>query len=128
MVGEPERYRRAEYLPGRLSGAGQYRRLRPEQAATYRRLYRTVRRHELDGHVQLNLLAMAMELASEDPAYEDVASKFWEHFIYIAHAMNHRGDRPRSDMWDERDGFFYDVLEPARWTQVPAADTVDGRT
>ena len=40
----------------------------------------------------LNLLAIALELASEDPAYEDVASKFWEHFLYIAHAMNHRGE------------------------------------
>jgi len=37
----------------------------------------------------LNLLAISMELASEDAAYEDVASKFWEHFISIAHAMNH---------------------------------------
>ncbi len=41
----------------------------------------------------LNLLAIALELAREDPAYEDVASKFWEHFFYIAHAMNNRGQR-----------------------------------
>jgi Glycosyl hydrolase family 63 C-terminal domain len=57
----------------------------------------------------LNLLAIALELASEDPAYEDVASKFWEHFIYIARAMNHRGN-DGVGMWDEMDGFFYDVL------------------
>src|SRR5947209_13961927 len=57
----------------------------------------------------LNLLAMALELASEDPAYEDVASKFWEHFIYIADAMNHRGN-DQIGLWDETDGFFYDVL------------------
>jgi hypothetical protein len=57
----------------------------------------------------LNLLAMALELASDDPAYEDVASKFWEHFIYIANAMNHRGN-DRIGLWDESDGFFYDVL------------------
>jgi Glycosyl hydrolase family 63 C-terminal domain len=57
----------------------------------------------------LNLLAIALELASEDPAYEDVASKFWEHFIYIAHAMNHRGS-DGIGLWDEMDGFFYDVL------------------
>jgi hypothetical protein len=57
----------------------------------------------------LNLLAIALELASEDPAYEDVASKFWEHFIYIANAMNHRGN-DRVGLWDEADGFFYDVL------------------
>src|SRR5215471_6339656 len=57
----------------------------------------------------LNLLAIALELAREDPAYEDVASKFWEHFIYIADAMNHRGS-DGIGLWDEMDGFFYDVL------------------
>jgi hypothetical protein len=57
----------------------------------------------------LNLLAMAMELAREDPAYEDVASKFWEHFVYIAHAMSHRG-QDGMGLWDDADGFFYDVL------------------
>ncbi|HBY58721.1 MAG TPA: glucosidase, partial [Solibacterales bacterium] len=57
----------------------------------------------------LNLLAIALELAAEDPAYEDVASKFWEHFLHIAHAINHLGD-DGAGMWDEEDGFFYDVL------------------
>ena len=57
----------------------------------------------------LNLLAIAMELASEDPAYEDVASKFWEHFLYIANAINHLGS-DGTGMWDEEDGFYYDVL------------------
>jgi hypothetical protein len=58
----------------------------------------------------LNLLAIALELASKDPAYEDVASKFWEHFIYIAHAMSHRGHDDMG-LWDDQDGFFYDVLK-----------------
>jgi hypothetical protein len=58
----------------------------------------------------LNLLAIALELAVEEPAYEDVASKFWEHFIYIAHAMSHRG-RDGMGLWNEEDGFFYDVLK-----------------
>jgi hypothetical protein len=58
----------------------------------------------------LNLLAIAMELATQDPAYEDVASKFWEHFIYIAYAMNHRG-HDEMGLWDAQDGFFYDVLK-----------------
>ena len=44
----------------------------------------------------LNLLAIALELASEDPCYEDVASKFWEHFLYIANAMNTPGRRRRA--------------------------------
>src|SRR5436190_3807644 len=58
----------------------------------------------------LNLLAIALELAQEEPCYEDVASKFWEHFIYIAHAMSHRG-HDGMGLWNEEDGFFYDVLK-----------------
>ena len=66
----------------------------------------------------LNLLAIALELAKEEPCYEDMASKFWEHFIYIAHAMSHRG-RNRMGLWDEEDGFFYDVLKPPDGSQFP---------
>jgi len=66
----------------------------------------------------LNLLAIALELASEDPAYEDVASKFWEHFIYIAHAMSHRG-HDSMGLWNEEDGFFYDVLRLPDGTHFP---------
>ena len=57
----------------------------------------------------LNMLAIALELANGNPAYEDLASKFWEHFLYIASAMNNRGDDGIC-LWDEKDGFFYDVL------------------
>jgi hypothetical protein len=57
----------------------------------------------------LNLLGIALELASQDDAYEDVASKFWEHFLYISNAMNHRG-QDGIGLWDDKDGFFYDVL------------------
>jgi hypothetical protein len=57
----------------------------------------------------LNMLAIALELARENPAYEDVASKFFEHFVYIAHAMHELGS-DGIDLWDEQDGFFYDVL------------------
>src|SRR6185369_2264435 len=57
----------------------------------------------------LNMLAIALELAAGDDAYEDVASKFWEHFLYIASAMNNLGDEGIG-LWDEEDGFFYDVL------------------
>jgi hypothetical protein len=66
----------------------------------------------------LNLLAIAMELASEDPAYEDVASKFWEHFLYIANAINHLGS-DGAGMWDREDGFFYDVLHMPDDGHVP---------
>jgi hypothetical protein len=66
----------------------------------------------------LNLLAIAMELASEDPSYEDVASKFWEHFLFIANAMNHLGN-DGAGMWDPQDGFFYDVLHMPGGEHVP---------
>jgi hypothetical protein len=57
----------------------------------------------------LNMLKIALELAIRvDPIYEDVASKFFEHFLYIAHAMNRLGD---GGLWDEGDGFFYDRLK-----------------
>jgi len=52
----------------------------------------------------LNMLSIALELAREEEEYEDVASKFWEHFVHIARAMNTMG------LWDEQDGFYYDVL------------------
>ncbi|HEY9889666.1 MAG TPA: hypothetical protein V6D02_14770 [Candidatus Obscuribacterales bacterium] len=57
----------------------------------------------------LNMLTIALELAQENPVYEDMATKFFEHFIYIADAMNHIGG-DKSELWDEGDGFFYDVL------------------
>ena len=57
----------------------------------------------------LNMLAIALELSIEDTAYEDLASKFWEHFLFISDAMNNLGDDGIS-LWDEEDGFYYDVL------------------
>ncbi|MBK8809487.1 MAG: glucosidase [Acidobacteria bacterium] len=57
----------------------------------------------------LNMLAIALELAAVDDSYEDVATKFWEHFVYIADAMNNLG-REGISLWDEEDGFYYDVL------------------
>jgi hypothetical protein len=57
----------------------------------------------------LNMLAIALELASTKPAYEDVATKFFEHFVYIADAINHLSGASVS-LWDDDDGFYYDVL------------------
>ncbi len=53
------------------------------------------------------MLAIALELAEHDPAYEDIASKFFEHFVAIADAMNNLGG---SGLWHEEDGFYYDQL------------------
>jgi hypothetical protein len=66
----------------------------------------------------LNLLAIALELARHDPAYEDVASKFWEHFLFIAEAINHLGE-DGVGMWDEEDGFFYDALHLPNGRHIP---------
>jgi len=56
----------------------------------------------------LNMLRISQELAvNADPLYEDVANKFFEHFLYIAHAINGMGGK---GLWDEEDGFFYDRL------------------
>ena len=57
----------------------------------------------------LNMLTIASELARYNSAYEDVASKFWEHFLTIAHAMTHICADGKG-LWDSQDGFFYDVL------------------
>jgi hypothetical protein len=69
----------------------------------------------------LNMLAIAIELTAADPAYEDVATKFLEHFFYIAHAMNNRtatrGEHD-VDLWDDLDGFYYDVLHKSNGESV----------
>jgi len=57
----------------------------------------------------LNLMRIALELAGENKAYESLALKFFEHYIYIGGAMKNMGGRKYS-LWDEDDGFFYDVL------------------
>jgi hypothetical protein len=54
-----------------------------------------------------NMLEISVELAAQDSFFEDLAVKFAEHFLWIAHAMNHVGT---DGMWDEKDGFYYDVL------------------
>ncbi|MBK8501531.1 MAG: glucosidase [Saprospiraceae bacterium] len=57
----------------------------------------------------LNMLDMALEIAQEDDTYEDVATKFLEHFIYIAESLN-RISEDWTGSWDEEEGFFYDIL------------------
>ena len=63
-----------------------------------------------------NLFRIA--IAVDDPTYEDMALKFYEHFLAIAHAMSHRG-RDGMSLWDEEDGFFYDVVRLADGEQRP---------
>ena len=61
------------------------------------------------GMYSLNMLVIALELAGENPAYEDIATKFFEHFLYIAGALNGVGVES-VPLWDEADDFFYDTL------------------
>jgi hypothetical protein len=56
-----------------------------------------------------NMLEMALILADHDPAYEEIAFKYLESFIWISYAMDKVGEHG-DDMWDEKDGFYYDVL------------------
>ncbi len=69
----------------------------------------------------LNMLRIAIELAQENPAYEGVASKFFEHFIYISHALSHmgQGGENEASIWDEEDGFYYDVLHMPDGSVMP---------
>jgi hypothetical protein len=60
-----------------------------------------------------NLLELALVLADQDPTYEDLATKFYEHFALIASALNGQG------LWNEQDGFYYDVLHLEDGTEVP---------
>ncbi len=66
----------------------------------------------------LNLLTIALELAVHNPAYEDIALKFFEHFLYIADAMNNIAGESIS-LWDDQDEFFYDVLHLERGENMP---------
>ena len=70
------------------------------------------------GMFSIYMLTIALELAKTDPAYEDIATKFFEHFLYIAAAMNNLGGMG-IPLWDEEDEFFYDVLSVPPDVQVP---------
>lgn len=66
----------------------------------------------------LNLLAIALELATQSPSYQDVANKFFEHFLLISHAMTEQVE-DGVKMWNEEDGFFYDSLHLPGRGNVP---------
>jgi Glycosyl hydrolase family 63 C-terminal domain len=68
------------------------------------------------GFYCLTMLSIALELAEMNPVYEDMASKFFEHFVGITDAMNTLGG---SGLWDEEDGFYYDQLKTPGGRQIP---------
>lgn len=61
------------------------------------------------GFFSASLLRIALELARDNPVYQDIATKFLEHYLQIAYAIN--GDSTHPGLWDEEDGFFYDRLD-----------------
>jgi hypothetical protein len=65
-----------------------------------------------------SMLSIALVLAENDPVYEDVASKFWEHFIYIGNAMNSLRN-PEQSLWSEEEGFFYDIVVAPDGQRIP---------
>ena len=69
------------------------------------------------------MLSMALELARDNPGHEDMASKFFEHFVAITDAMNTLGG---TGLWDEEDGFYYDQLRVDGRT-IPLQDPLAGR-
>eukprot|EP01133_Synstelium_polycarpum_P011191 gene11191-13038_t len=62
------------------------------------------------GLYSLNMLAIALEIAQERPAYESIATKFLEHFIYIANSISDSGLDGKKGLWNEVDGFFFDSI------------------
>ena len=68
------------------------------------------------GFYCLTMLSMALELAETNRAYEDMASKFFEHFVHIADAINTIGG---TGLWDEEDGFYYDKLKTPNGRELP---------
>ncbi|HEX5655020.1 MAG TPA: glucosidase [Chitinophagaceae bacterium] len=66
----------------------------------------------------LNMLEMALEISQYNPAYEDVTTKFFEHFIYIAESLNRIGE-DWTGSWDDEEGFFYDVLSLPEGRYIP---------
>ncbi len=66
----------------------------------------------------LNMLRIAIELAQQDDAYQDIATKFFEHFLMIGGAMNNLGGKGLS-LWDDTDKFFYDWLVPSDGEPTP---------
>tara|TARA_R110002020_G_scaffold187962_4_gene386476 strand:+ start:298 stop:2931 length:2634 start_codon:yes stop_codon:yes gene_type:complete len=66
----------------------------------------------------LNLLEMSLEIAQEDESFEDMATKYLGHFVFIAEALNQRS-KDYAGIWDEEEGFFYDKLVYANGTYTP---------
>jgi len=73
----------------------------------------------------LNMLSMALELAKHNAVYEDIASKFFEHFIFIADAMTFHNGEDDLSLWNEQDGMYYDAIQWGDYSmQLPVRSLV----
>jgi hypothetical protein len=75
----------------------------------------------------LNMLTISVELGEKNPAYQDIATKFFEHFVYIGAAVNRVGTHGRQGLWNEDAGFYFDALKLADGRRLPiSAHTIAG--
>ncbi|ESK97413.1 glycoside hydrolase family 63 protein [Moniliophthora roreri MCA 2997] len=74
----------------------------------------------------LNMLSIALELAKHNHVYEDIASKFFEHFLFIADAMTYKEGDSEISLWNEQDGMYYDAIQfgPGNSMQLPVRSLV----
>ena len=75
----------------------------------------------------LNMMRISLELAKKNPVYQDMATKFFEHFLYIAHAMENMGENNKG-LWDEKDQFYYDVIKLNKSKRIELKVSFPGRT
>ena len=108
LVGQPQGPHRQQRLRRRVPRARQHRRVRSQLAAADRRLPRAGGRHGVDGAVLPEHARDRRRARAEESGLRRHGLKFVEHFLWIASSMVHAGDDV--GMWDEEDGFFYDVL------------------
>ncbi|GAA5962083.1 hypothetical protein JCM21900_001941 [Sporobolomyces salmonicolor] len=79
------------------------------------------------GFYCLSMLNIALELAKHNPVYEDIASKFFEHFVFIADAMTfHNGAKNEMSLWNDEEGFYFDAISwgPENMKQLPVRSLV----
>ena len=110
LVGEPQGSRRG----GTSSRAASWASTTSASSTAARRCPPAARLEQADGTAWMafycqNMIEIALILADHDPQYEEYAFTFLQHFMWIAYAMDRIGDH-HDEMWDEEDGFFYDVL------------------
>ncbi len=110
VVGQPQGRRGQEHFRGRLPGSRQRQRVRPHLGPAVGWDLEQADGTSWMAMYCLNLLGIALELAKEDEVYEDIATKFFEHFVYIGAAVNQMGGH-QDGLWDDKDGYYYDVLK-----------------